>query len=110
MPVDFATPASAAPGWSVISVKRAHHVETTEALTGHSADETDSALRDRPWIQAVGIALHQGDTGHVDDVGFAAGEGQNALSSVGRLHCEAIRRPVHQRTLNWAVTKNRQAA
>src|SRR5262249_43514455 len=62
-------------------VRGTFDVETAETLTGRSADEADPTLSDHLRIEAVGVAFHERHAGHADDVGFAAGERQDALST-----------------------------
>src|ERR1700757_3702991 len=75
-------------------VGRTLDVETTEAITSRGADEADPTLRDRLRIQAVAVALHERHTRQADDVGFAAGEGEDALSAAAD-HDRRVR-PLHR--------------
>ena len=62
-------------------IRRALDVQTTEALAGGVTHEADPTLGDRLRIKTVGVARHERHTGNADDVGFAAGQRQDALSA-----------------------------
>ncbi len=65
----------------VAEVGRALDVEAAVALPGRGADKLGPLQRDRLRIKTLGVACHERHAGDADDVGFPAGQRQDALTT-----------------------------